>query len=127
VSGAPGTARVFLVDAAGKSPRPLAPAAAAGQGAPAWNPDGKQIVFVHGTGTAAEIAVADVAAGTVKRLTDNGVEDAAPAWSPNGERIAFVSRRPDGRDNLWLMDPDGGNVVSLTRHKNAEARDPDWL
>lgn len=122
-----GRARILLVDADGGVPRLLAPTDGESQTDPDWSPDGTRIVFTRGTGTRSEIAVASVAGGGVTRLTDNGVEDRAPAWSTTGQRIAFVSRRPNGKDNLWLMDPDGKNLTDLTDYDDDEARDPDWL
>ena len=122
-----GRARILLVDAGGGVPRLLAPADGESQTDPDWSPDGSRIVFTRGTGTRSEIAVTSVAGGGVTRLTDNGVEDRAPAWSTTGQRIAFVSRRPNGKDNLWLMDPDGKNLTDLTDYDDDEARDPDWL
>ncbi|HUF88854.1 MAG TPA: LpqB family beta-propeller domain-containing protein [Gemmatimonadota bacterium] len=119
--------RILLVDVAGGSPRPLTSGGGESQSQPDWSPDGARIVFTQGTGSAAEIAVAVVAGGAVSRLTKNDVEDRDPAWSTTGERIAFVSRRPDRKQNLWLVDPDGKNLRNLTDYDEDEARDPNWL
>lgn len=121
------TARLYLVDAAGGRARPLAPGDAAPQRDPDWSPDGSTIAFVRGDGAGAEIAIADVASGMVTPLTDNDVPEASPAWSPTGERIVFISRRPDGRDNLWVMDAAGDDLEAVTRRDEADASDPDWL
>lgn len=129
VGGQGGTTRLHLVDPEGGEPRPVTAGAAAAQADPEWSPDGTRIVFRQGEGAGAEIAVLTVdgtAPATV--LTDNDVEDGAPAFSPSGERIVFVSRRPDGRPNLWVMDADGSDVGSLTTlEEGEEAADPDWL
>lgn len=122
-----GVPRLFVVDAAGGEPTELAPASPGAQDHPSWSPDGNRIAFTHGTGSGAEIAVVEVETGAVTVLTDNGAEDTQPAWGPGGEQIVFVSRRPKGRDNLWLMDADGGDVVSLTESEDADAGDPEWL
>jgi Tol biopolymer transport system component len=121
-----GDGRIFLLDAVGGSPRALT-AGGQPQADPDWSPDGSRIAFTQGTGSGAEIVVAAVAGGAVTRLTDNDVEDRNPAWSTTGKRIAFVSRRPNGRQNLWLVDPDGENLTDLTDYDKDEASDPDWL
>ncbi|HET6362743.1 MAG TPA: LpqB family beta-propeller domain-containing protein [Gemmatimonadota bacterium] len=122
-----GRKRILLVPAAGGPPRALTPGGNDTQTEPDWSPDGARLAFTSGEGRDAEIAVATVAGGEATRLTDNDVEDRSPTWSTSGERIAFVSRRPDAKENLWLVDPDGEDLDDLTDYDEDEARDPDWL
>ena len=42
------------------------------------------------------------------------VRDATPVWSPDGEHIAFSSNR-DGKDNIWMIEPDGKKMRQITR------------
>ena len=128
VGGQGGAARLHLVDPDGGQ----APLAIAGAGTPQadpdWSPDGARIVFRQGEGANGEIVMVAVDGGLVTVLTDNDVEDGDPAFSPSGERIVFVSRRPDGRPNLWVMDSDGSDLSSLTTvDEGGETADPDWL
>ena len=47
-----------------------------------------------------------------------------PAWSPDGTKIAFASTR-DTNPQIYVMDPNGFNVVRLT-HDAAEDAQPAW-
>ena len=48
-----------------------------------------------------------------------------PKFSPDGSRIVFVSDR-SGQDNLWLMDPNGGNPRSVYPDAVTRYREPKW-
>ena len=57
-------------------------------------------------------------------LTDNAATDEYPAWSPDGERIAFSSDRT-GDSEIFVMDPNGDNVVQLTNSPREDWQ-PSW-
>ena len=60
-----------------------------------------------------------------RRLTVGPARDEYPAWSPDGRTIAFT-RSVDGRDELWLMDPDGSDQRPVTAGGAALKRWPAW-
>jgi Tol biopolymer transport system component len=60
-----------------------------------------------------------------RRLTAGPAHDQYPAWSPDGTTIAFT-RSVDGRDELWLMNPDGSRPRPVTAGGAAVKRWPAW-
>ncbi len=56
------------------------------------------------------IAMADLAGGTSRRLTTGDTTANFPAWSPDGTRIAYLF----GTWRLYSMRPDGSDVRDLT-------------
>jgi Tol biopolymer transport system component len=93
-------------------------------GAPAWSPDSRHLVFSaeHSGQTDIWTMTAD---GTERRsLTSAPGEDGAPAMSPDGARIAFESDR-GGNFDIWVMDASGRGPRNLTNHA-ASDRSPAW-
>ena len=58
-----------------------------------------------------------------------GLAAAAPSFGAfpgeNG-KIAFDSDRRGGDEDIWTMDPDGGNLVNLTAKSKANDFAPNW-
>ncbi len=66
-----------------------------------------------------------------RQLTSGMKHDSKPAWAPDSRRLLFLSDR-DERNQLWLIDTDGGEASKLTnmlRPVNEAAWSPDgqWI
>jgi hypothetical protein len=59
----------------------------------AWSPDGRTLALSGMKGGISDIYTLDLAAGTLRQLTNDRFADIHPAWSPDGRTIAFASDR----------------------------------
>ena len=84
---------------------------------PTWSPDADEIALARG----GDIAVMNVATGALVNITNTASWEWSPAWSPDGQRIAFWSDR-SGPYEVYLMDPDGSNVVPVTTNSGTGSR-----
>lgn len=96
---------------------------------PVWSPDGKSIVYEIESGNRRHLSIVEVDQPLVpgenpRLLIASQTDDRLPAWSPDGTRIAFVSWR-EGNADIFVIDPDGRNLVNLTRHPGWDVS-PAW-
>ncbi|PYM08781.1 MAG: hypothetical protein DMD82_01595 [Candidatus Rokuibacteriota bacterium] len=107
---------------------------------PQVSPDGRWVGYVVSQLTAdnsdyqTDVWLVPAAGGEARRLTASEQADELPRWSPDGRTIAFVSERPrpgvkkeeqgskdagedEGKRQIWLIRPDGGEASILTDAK----------
>jgi TolB protein len=94
--------------------------------APAWSPDGTQLMFSSSMQGNPELYVTDINGGKPKRLTFSTGGSTSPTWNPKtGQSVVFVSDR-GGIPKLYMMNADGTNVVSLDLPDKGYLIDPAW-
>ncbi|HYW69900.1 MAG TPA: MBG domain-containing protein, partial [Pyrinomonadaceae bacterium] len=108
------------------------PIKVSGQGAPAWSPDSKRLVFSAQEGSIGggqfALYIYDLTTKAYTRLShaagivpssQQPFSDMTPAWSPDGTRIVYKS--PTG---LSIINPDGSNKRDIPN--TASTRSPKW-
>jgi tricorn protease len=79
------------------------------------SPSGRRAVI----STRGQILTIATDRGDITRVSPDSMasRNQSPKWSPDGKYVAFVSDR-SGRDEIWLCDPDGGNLKKITNLDN---------
>lgn len=96
----------------------------AGDGGPAWSPNGQQIAFHTMRDGNLEVYVMDADGTNQRNLTRHPGSDGFPDWHPDGDRIVFHSDRGGKELNIYVMDTDGNNVQQITQLEFASI--PKW-
>ena len=87
---------------------------------PSVSPDGSRMAFMSDRSGRAQIYVASISGGAVRRLTD-GKQNTDPDWSPRGDRIVFCGSASD----IFTIKPDGSDLQQLTSGAGRNTR-PSW-
>ena len=106
---------LWLCDANGANTRAVTSAELpVGHYQPAFSRDGRSLAFVRRRdGPYSELAVADVATGSVRELTHDGALALSPVWSPDGRFVYWSSSR-GGTLNVWKIAVDTGEPHRIT-------------
>jgi Tol biopolymer transport system component len=89
-----------------------------------FSPDGAGLVYSRArnqrAGSGTDVFVASTSSRRRARLTYDG-RSMRPLWGPD-EEIAFVKKERKHSGDIFLMNPQGGEVVRMTRHRFGHAR-----
>jgi Tol biopolymer transport system component len=118
---------IYVVDADGSGLRRLTYNWKS-DGAPAWSPDGRKILFLRSgwqdsANVGGDVYVMNADGSGQRNLTRSVTRpfatERAPAWSPDGRKILFVSNR-DRNSEIYVMNADGSGLRKLTELKGEE-------
>ena len=78
------------------------------------NADFKQDAFVT------QIWLAETGGkGRTLQLTRGEKSSTSPRWSPGGEWLAFISNRLEDKNQIFVINPTGGEAVQLTKSETS--------
>jgi hypothetical protein len=93
---------------------------------PRVSPDGR-MVAVHLQDDQNDVWVADIARGTITRLSYDPGEDETPAWSPDGRWVAWAATRADTPRGIYRRRADGSGAEELLWKAELHTHLREWL
>jgi TolB protein len=128
VSDKTGKKEVYLMDYDGFNPVKVTSRFSHAM-APAWSPDGKEIVFTAVTKNNKNVRnhnlfVYTVATGKMEMISNKPGINSGARFSPNGRQLALTMSFP-GNPEIFLMNPDSKVVQRITNSYGLDV-DPSW-
>jgi Tol biopolymer transport system component/predicted Ser/Thr protein kinase len=116
------TNTLWTAETGGGNPRAVTqPEAGTAHAQPSFSRDGRQLAFIRRRGGPyAELAVAGLSDGSIRRLTDDNAGAYSPAWSPDDRWIYFASTR-GGAANIWKVDVRSRELRQVTAGQGDDA------
>lgn len=105
---------LFVVSADGGQPRKLTGSFELNAATPVWSPDGNTIYFSTDTRESGEIFAADVAAGTIRQLTDTPAVISLDEISKNGQAAVGTWTDPTHPSEVFHSDLSFGRITPIT-------------
>jgi len=106
---------IWISDAAGATPRQVTqPEPPLFHYQPAFAHNGRSLAFIRKhNGPYGELALLDMASGSIRALTHDGALALSPVWSPDDKTI-FVTSSRGGTLNVWRIPVIGSEPVPIT-------------
>jgi TolB protein len=123
ISDRTGGSELWVMDWDGANPKQLTKHGAIAL-APAWSPDGRQLVFTSFLRGTPALFVLTPQEGYLRLLYDKGGVNSSATFSPDGKRIAFASSN-DGNTDIFVVPVDGGTPQRLTSARGIDTQ-PAW-
>lgn len=104
---------LYVVDAAGGTPRYVMDWQEPRFGSPRWSLDSTRLLFSRSENGDYDIFTIDADGTNLTNLTQRIGWDSYPIWSPDGSQIAYHAQAADGSTAAMVMNADGSNPKKL--------------
>ena len=99
-----------------------------------WSPDGRYLAYASqprggGRPSAWTMVIRDMESGRERELLlklTNDNRRLRPRWSPDGRFILVAGQDRKGRDGLYRVDPETGEVTPIAHMAQGSSLNPDW-
>ncbi len=96
-------------------------------GGSTWSPDGKTVAFISNMSGRNNLWLVSAEGGWPTQLTVSNERETSPTWSPDGKWIAYMSDyEGDEQWDIFLVSPDTGQIVNLTKTREIAEESPSW-
>ncbi len=123
ISDRTGSKELWVMDWNGSNPKQLTKHGAIAL-APAWAPDGKQLIFTSFLRGGPALFQLTPSEGYLRLLWDKGGVNSSASFSPDGKEIAFSSSN-EGNVDIYIMSVEGGTPRRLTTARGIDTQ-PAW-
>ena len=125
VSDREGPDTLYIMDADGSNQRSLLPHSDWRNYRPRWSPDGKEILFISERSGIPLVFVVQSDGGEPRSIGSLEQRKVYPAWAFGASKVLFSGEVSATNWDIFLVDQDGANLVTLTIDP-AYDRYPDW-
>jgi dipeptidyl aminopeptidase/acylaminoacyl peptidase len=115
-SGGVSTSFLYLIPAAGGTPKEVTSKFDLSVGTPVWSRDGRTIYFSTNALEAIEVYSYDVSGGTVKQITTRGGSTGITEISRDGKIVVGTSSNSKQPTELYIANADYSGLKALTAH-----------
>jgi Tol biopolymer transport system component len=100
------------------------------RGVPVWSPDGNTIAFLCASWVIDQMDICSISLDGTRFQRATFDEDfpyikKSLIWSPSGDRLAFAATQGQEFNDIYLVNPDGTDLLQLTNHPASDS-EPAW-
>jgi len=116
---------LWIMDLSSKQKRRVIPDFSRSHILPDLSPSAPLLVYTGSRTFGWDVFLYNLETQKYKELVEGG-KSCRPRFSPDGQKIVYVSHKPDGKGEIWTMNPDGSDQQRITERDETYDYFPSW-